>query len=240
VSDQPLINLSPQKEIGDDDVLFDLPEGLLEVDCSGMVQEDEEVVDKCADVPPEEHEKLPFAQQAKDTVLVRCTADVNETNDPFLYLLEKISSPDFQDAMKAEFEEDKIEHNAQHVQDVLVKMQESDDDILDAAAPPAPDLVQATERTKAVARAFKIAQTGATSGGDKGGHAVVQAATHLLDIAREIAGEGGSKMPAATDIECSQKGKADSSESVATADTKRSKFTSKSFTEVFTHRHAWE
>ena len=146
-------------------MLFDLPGGLLEVDCSGMAQEDEEAVDNYADAPLEEYEKLPFAQQAKDAVLVRCTRGVNETNDPSLCLLEKISSPDFQDAMKAEFEEDKIKYNAQYVQDVLVKMQESDDDILNAAAPPAPDLVQAAERTKAVARAFEIAQTGAKSGG---------------------------------------------------------------------------
>lgn len=221
-------------------MLFDLPGGLLEVDCSGMAQEDEEAVDNYADAPLEEYEKLPFAQKAKDAVLVRCTAGLNDANDPFLCLLEKISSPDFQDAMKAEFEEDKIEYNAQYVQDVLVKMQESDDDILNAAAPPAPDLVQAAERTKAVARAFEIAQTGAKSGGDEGFHAISQAATHLLGIAREIVGEGGSKTPAAIDMEGSQKRKADSSESVATEDTKRSKFTSKSFTEVFMHRHTWE
>ena len=159
---------------------------------------------------------------------------------PFLCLLEKIGQTEFQAIMEKEFKCDGIEYRPEYIEDVMTKLKDSDydaTDILDAAAPPEPALVQAAARAKEVANALEVAQTGAKSGGNEAIHAMTQAASCLLGIARGIVdSEEDEKKPAAVEKVAvdSKKRKVDSGESVTT------NFTSKSFTVAIMPRSTWE
>jgi len=238
-SDQSIFDFNLLGEEGDDEPLFDLPESLLELDCTGMADEDNVAKDPHANMSIEEYEGLPFVKHAKDKVLARCTGGLNADNDPFLRLLEQVSNPDFQEAVKKEFAVDDLEYNAEHIDKVIATMKDANNDasdILDPAVPPTLELIQAAERTKVVASALKVAQTGAKSGGSECARAMTEAANSLLGVAREIKDKEDSKKPAAE-----VKRKADSDDkSIVSEVTKRTKMTNYSTTEVFMYRSEWD
>ena len=217
-----------------------------EVDCTSIADEDTEVVDEYADLDIADYAKLPFAKQAKQAVLKRVETGRNTENDPLLCLLEKMGQTEFQAIMEKEFKCDGIEYRPEYIEDVMAKLKDSDydaTDILDAAAPPEPALVQAAARAKEVANALEVAQTGAKSGGNEAIHAMTQAASRLLGIARGIVdSEEDEKKPAAVEKVAvdSKKRKVDSGESVTTERTKKTNFTSKSFTGAIMPRSTWE